>query len=57
VYKSGATDDVWRDLDAFTSGKKADKAKQKETLVEQIQGQVSKGLNIMDAQPMDELAS
>ena len=57
VYKSAPTADVWRDLDAFTSGKKADKDKQKQTLVDQIQGQVSKGLNIMDAQPMDELAS
>jgi phage-related protein len=56
VYKRKYDDTVWSDLDAFTSGKKADKDEQKKELVGQIRGQVTKGLNIIGAQPMNELA-
>jgi hypothetical protein len=51
VYNSPETAPVWSDLDAFTTGDK----KAKQTLVEQIRGQVNKGLTIMANQPMREL--
>jgi hypothetical protein len=56
VYTRPPADAVWADLDAFTSGTKPEKDTQKKTLVTDIQGQVSKGLSVMAAQPMNELA-
>jgi hypothetical protein len=52
VYKRPPKDDVWKDLDKFA---KTPQAKSK--LVEQIRQQVSRGEDIIAAQPMNELAS
>ncbi len=52
VYRRKAADDVWKDLDPFTSGD----AKAKSKLVTQIRGQVKRGEDILAAQPMNELA-